>query len=280
MSPQLHAQIYGFFPHDFGQQMREGGFRPVVFLGHGLLVAFFAFTACVCAFAWMKTNPKLWSVPSKYVFIALILGLIACKTLAVIFYLLFGLFVLVFVPASKRYILMLMMALIVLFYPALREMATPQLQWFANHVEEVKPERAASFIFRLNNEENLLEKAQERAWFGWGSWGRNHIYNDAGQMISVTDGVWIIVFGQRGWVGYLGFMGLLVLPFWLNWRLGKAGRQGDQELCTTALLAVLLCNIIDFIPNSSLSHLTLLLAGALSGAAVRRYQLPLQSVGT
>src|SRR5262245_5076305 len=41
MSPQLHTWIYGYFPHSFGQQMREGGFRPVVFLGHGLTVAFF-----------------------------------------------------------------------------------------------------------------------------------------------------------------------------------------------------------------------------------------------
>src|SRR5262249_42632755 len=30
MSPQLHTWIYGYFPHSFGQQVRGGGFRPVV----------------------------------------------------------------------------------------------------------------------------------------------------------------------------------------------------------------------------------------------------------
>jgi len=40
MSPQLHTWIYGYFPSSFGQQMRQGGFRPVVFMGHGLSVAF------------------------------------------------------------------------------------------------------------------------------------------------------------------------------------------------------------------------------------------------
>lgn len=49
-SPQLHNWIYGYFPHVFGQTMRAGGFRPVVFLENGLWCAFFAMTATVaCA---------------------------------------------------------------------------------------------------------------------------------------------------------------------------------------------------------------------------------------
>ncbi len=47
LSPQLHNWLYGFFPHSFGQQMRGDGFRPVVFLGHGLLVAIFTSMAVV-----------------------------------------------------------------------------------------------------------------------------------------------------------------------------------------------------------------------------------------
>ncbi len=54
MSPQLHTWLYGYFPHSFVQQMREGGFRPVVFIGHGLLVAFFAMTAVVAAAAFTR----------------------------------------------------------------------------------------------------------------------------------------------------------------------------------------------------------------------------------
>ena len=36
MSPQLSNWVYGFFPHSFAQHIRSGGFRPVVFLPHGL----------------------------------------------------------------------------------------------------------------------------------------------------------------------------------------------------------------------------------------------------
>lgn len=46
MSPQLHTWLYGYFPHSFLQQYRMGGFRPVVFMGHGLLVAFFCCGCC------------------------------------------------------------------------------------------------------------------------------------------------------------------------------------------------------------------------------------------
>src|SRR4029078_1483761 len=56
MSPQLHSWIYGYFPSQFAQAMREGGFRPVVFMGHGLPVAFFAMTAAVASAALWRTQ--------------------------------------------------------------------------------------------------------------------------------------------------------------------------------------------------------------------------------
>ena len=51
MSPQLHYWFYGYYPSQFLQQMRLGGFRPMVFIGHGLSVAFFIMTATVAATA-------------------------------------------------------------------------------------------------------------------------------------------------------------------------------------------------------------------------------------
>lgn len=56
LSPQLHTWVYGFFPHSFGQQIRDGGFRPVVFLGHGLLVAIFTALAVIGATHLVKTG--------------------------------------------------------------------------------------------------------------------------------------------------------------------------------------------------------------------------------
>ena len=50
-SPQLHTWIYGFFPHVFMQQMRGDGYRAVVFIGHGLAVAFFVVMALTYSFS-------------------------------------------------------------------------------------------------------------------------------------------------------------------------------------------------------------------------------------
>ena len=63
LSPQLNIWIYGFFQHNFEQMMREGGFRPIVFLYHALWVAFFAMTAVVSAVILMRRDGEgrtLW----------------------------------------------------------------------------------------------------------------------------------------------------------------------------------------------------------------------------
>ena len=41
MSPQLHNMVYGFAQHSFGQTVRGGGWRPMVFMQHGLAVGLF-----------------------------------------------------------------------------------------------------------------------------------------------------------------------------------------------------------------------------------------------
>ena len=42
IGPELHRMVYGFIQHDYAQSIRFGGFRPYVFMPHGLWVAFFA----------------------------------------------------------------------------------------------------------------------------------------------------------------------------------------------------------------------------------------------
>lgn len=54
-SPQLHKLIYGFSPHEFKQQIRDDGFRAVVFLGHGLLTA----NIYLCGFFSLITLTKM-----------------------------------------------------------------------------------------------------------------------------------------------------------------------------------------------------------------------------
>ena len=120
MSPQLHTWIYGYFPSIFSQQMRDGGFRPVVFLGHGLLVSFFAMTTTVAAAALWRTRTQIGRLPPAGITAYLSGVVLLCKTLSTILY---GA---VFVPlvrwASPRFQLRVASVLVILAlsYPMLR----------------------------------------------------------------------------------------------------------------------------------------------------------------
>ena len=65
----------------------------------------------------------------------------------------------------------------------------------------------------MRNEDALSERAAEKPWGGWGSWGRNLIFDpETGQDRSIVDGAWILLIGTYGWLGYLAQFGLMTLP--------------------------------------------------------------------
>ena len=70
-SPQLHTWIYGFFPHSFAQHIREDGFRPVVFLSHGLLVGIYLCIAALAA-ATLYREARRTGRPAVYWLLATI----------------------------------------------------------------------------------------------------------------------------------------------------------------------------------------------------------------
>jgi hypothetical protein len=113
-----------------------------------------------------------------------------------------------------------------------------------------------------------LGHARERIWFGWGRFGRNRVYHGwQGRDSSVTDGYWIIILGTFGLVGFLAVFGLLaftVLRAAMALRFAQTTR--DSELLA-ALALIVAINMIDLLPNASISPWTWLLAGALLGRA-------------
>ncbi len=54
MSPQLNREIYGFFPNSWRQHLRGGGFRPLVFLEHGLRLGIFLALSIVAAMGYIR----------------------------------------------------------------------------------------------------------------------------------------------------------------------------------------------------------------------------------
>lgn len=265
LSPQLNIWVYGYFQHNFDQMIRFGGFRPIVFLYHGLWVSFFAMTAVVSAAALARRSVTrvalgFWAA-AAYLLVVLVLS----KSLGAIMY---GLLLvpLVAVLSSRTQLrVAALLAFVALAYPVLKGADLVPQEAMVQQAERVESDRANSLRFRFQQETILLHRAQEKPLFGWGLWGRNHIWDGATRTIlTVTDGRWIILIGVLGWVGFLAEFGLLAWPIFLLWR--KSG-QGDVSPWIGPMALMLGINMIDLIPNATLTPLTWLMAGAILGYA-------------
>ena len=262
MSPQLSRMIYGYFPHAWLQHIRAGGYRPVVFLNHGLWLAIFLSVSFLAALTlWRLSSGPLrmrWLLASLWLLMTLILA----KGMGALgIGILLGATILL-MPVRLHILMAASISVIVLVYPMLRGAGWIPVDTVVSTARDLDPARAASLSFRLENEDILLAKANERPLFGWGGWGRNRVYNDNGVDISVTDGYWVQAMGVRGWTGYLAEMGLLAIPLVL---LALRWRGLALTSATAGLALVLTANLIDLIPNATLTPVTWLLAGALAG---------------
>lgn len=265
MSPQLHTQIYGFFPHNFLQMMRQGGFRPIVFLEHGLWIAILTSMAVMLAVVLARDaapGRKLrWYAAAFYLLIVLVL----CKSLAALLYAVLLMPMLLLFSGRRLAQIAVLMGVLVLSYPLLRSFDVIPTDSLVETVAESSPERAQSLEFRFVNEDMLLSHAMQRPLFGWGGWGRNSVYDpQTGENISTTDGLWIIAMGYGGYAGFIGQFGLLLLPIFM---LTGAYRRTGQEVSVFAagVAVVLAVNLVDLLPNATITPVTWLFSGAMLG---------------
>ena len=265
MSPQLHGWVYGFFPHSFLQQVRWGGFRPVVFLSHGLEVALFASLALIAAVAGIRARWYILRVPASAVSAYLAVILLLCKSLASIVYTLI-VAPLVLLTSPKTWVrISCVILLVVCAYPMLRNYEIIPVHGIAAAANSISPDRSASFQTRVDNEDKLLAKANQKLLFGWGAWGRNRVYNAYGDDVSTTDGEWILQFGQFGWFGYLSLFGLLASSV-MRARTAVRGPVSRSTIVLGGLSLVLAVNVVDLIPNADLLPFTYVMAGSLAGS--------------
>lgn len=268
MSPQLNLQLYGYFQHDFSQAIRFGGYRPFVFMPHGLWVAFFALMAFLASVSVLRAGPASERPRQFFVMLYLCAVLIMCRSAGAWVYAL-ALSPLVLL-ASRRLQLKLaaILAIIVITYPLLRGLNLIPVDQIVDIAMSVNAERGASLNFRIQNEELLLARADERALFGWGGYGRNLLHDPfTGRISIIADGGWIITLGTFGWLGYIAEFGLLVLPLFLLMRETRYVASNELSPYIGVLALILAINLVDMLPNDTLIPFTWLIAGALLGYA-------------
>lgn len=273
ISPQLHRIFYGFHAARFDQAIRYGGYRPSVFMQHGLAVGAWMMAATLISIWLWQAGifKKFLGIPMKILVAVMVVMLVLVKSTGAYILFVLGLACMWLAKRHKKTFLVTMLAATVAVYlgVAASGVITPESrEEFMTRLEQVLPEeRVGSLRFRLINEEMLSEKARERPLFGWGGWGRARIYNEEGEDISVTDSLWIIAFGNRGAIGLASLFGSFLLPVvafcWSNY----PGRLWMHPVVAPAAMisVVLVLFMVDCVLNAMTNPVYTLAAGGLSG---------------
>ncbi len=269
-SPQLHTIVYGFFQHDFGQMIRWGGYRPIVFLPHGLWLSLFAAMTVMAALHVLRHSATAQRPRALLIALYLCCVLILSKSLGPILIVAVLAPLILYAGPKLQLSAAAMIGLIALVFPLLRGAGLIPTDMLVRELSAHSAERAHSLGFRFDNEDLLLARAADKPLVGWGAWGRNLIHDPiTGEAATISDGFWVITIGQFGWIGYLATFGLLALPLFALWRHG-ARRSGAQIAPQVGSLALIFSgNLFDLLPNATLVPWTWLMAGALLGQAAQ-----------
>lgn len=275
MSPTLHNRVYGFAQHDFAQTIRFSGYRPMVFLQHGLAVGMVLTAGLVVGVVvwWGRAVPRLpgafWT-RSRYVFPCLVVGLlittVLTKSTGALILGMAGIGVLAAAAWLRTSWPFYCLLLICPLYLGTRISGV----WTGADLvplltELTDEERASSFLFRQVNEDMLMQRAAEGPPFGWGGWARNFVRDKSGMTIATPDGMWIIVLGVNGIPGLTAFYLSLLLPvirfLWL-----QPVSLWFRPWCAaaTACAMVVVLYMVDNLMNAMNNHVFVAMAGALS----------------
>ncbi len=275
-SPQLHRIIYGFQPTPFHTAVRFGGYRPSVFLDHGLMLGLWMSAASLLGFLLWRSGSlrRLWGVSVGPLLIVVFLTTVLCKSFGALALLACGLPTYWLSRRFRTAIPVLCLVAASPLYMGLRISGTWSGQSLAAVSAQIgNEERADSLRFRLQNEELLIARAMQKEITGWGRWGRNLLRDEKGKQVSIPDGLWMIMMGQFGLVGLISLTAALLLPILLLLRRYPVRVWGHPLVAPAAGLAIVLALfMIDSLFNSMINPIFVLAAGGLTG--LRRQYSP------
>jgi hypothetical protein len=268
LSPQLHNWVYGFMQHSFAQVMREGGYRPMVFMEHGLAVALFMATCTLLATGLAKSKERVWHVRAWVVALILTLVVTILKSFGALLFVVALAPLIWFTSPRMQLRIAALLGAVILLYPLLRAFDWVPTKSLVDLAGVYSEDRAGSLSFRFENEDLVLHKAFERPFFGWGGFGRIFVLDPwTGGELTTFDGAWLIVYAESGVFGFITKFGLLVWSMWVAWRRVKRVRHKGDQILLGALGVSTAMVVLDLLPNGMFTYFPYLLAGALLGSS-------------
>ncbi|MDX2239167.1 MAG: O-antigen ligase domain-containing protein [Leptolyngbyaceae cyanobacterium bins.302] len=270
----LHVLVYGINTgREAAQSIRYGGYRPQVFMEHGLMLGVWLMTGCMMGIVLWRTGiiKKMWNLPMGTLMAILLLTFIISRSTGAYGLFLMGVVILFVGWQFRNTLLLWVLILGICYYLYLGASGTfPNKPLIATLSQVFNADRVASLQFRFDNEEILGAKARQRMLFGWGGFGRNRIFNEMGEDVTVTDSLWIIAFGINGVFGLASMTAAILLPpivflirypakFWKNPNVAPAA----------AIAICIVLYMLDCVLNAMVNPIFMLAGGGLATMVIQ-----------
>lgn len=272
----LHILVYGMDTgRDASQSIRYGGYRPQVFLEHGLMLGVWLMTACIMGITLWRTGIKrILNQPMGLLVSLLLITFIISRSTGAYTLLLIGLAILLVAWQFRTAILLWILILGICWYLYMGVTGTfPNKQVIDTLSQTFDSERVGSVKFRFDNEEILGARARERVMFGWGGFGRNRVFDEYGKDISITDSLWIIVFGLQGAYGLMALTSSILLPV-ISFCVRYPAKLWLRPMVapSAALAVCITLYMFDSVLNAMVNPIFMLAAGGLATVSVQSKQ--------
>jgi hypothetical protein len=246
----------------------------MVFMSHGLALGLWMMgVALIAVWLWQsKAVRYIWGVEMFYIVAILVFTLIWNRSTGAYLLFAYGLLILAFAKWRKSTLPLLLLTIAIIIYLYIAIQGNFDKMSVLNFVSNfASGDRLGSLEFRLDQETLLINKARQQFWFGWGGWGRARVFEEnyygMFEDISITDSLWILMFGGRGFIGIISLAFCFLIPtltfpylshsvkVWFHPKVGSA-----------AVLAVLLpLFMLDNMLNNHLSPIGWVMTGAITG---------------
>ncbi len=271
MSPRLSINIYGFFAHEWRQHRRYGGWRPIVFMQHGLMVAVWMAASTSAAF-WLwrsRVVERIKGIPMGLVAAVLAITTLLCKAASGWVALALGCGIYGICRRFKSYFPIILLLLFVPLYIGVRAFGMISMDDVEKNAAKVfDAERTDSLAVRLHQEDLFAARAMESPLFGWGRSSRGWpVDPDTGRsLIGMVDSLWVIFFSNRGLFGVFTWVAGMLIGPWVVLR--GAAKQSIKQSVEPVIMAGLLSLIVvlfmvDSLFNGMVNPIYILCSGAL-----------------
>lgn len=269
-SPQLHQWVYGYRVGGevgFVETLRLGGYRPTVFMQHGLAVGMYMTVASLTGvWLWVSGSLKrVAQVPMTVLVPVLLITTVLCKSTGALALLLLGLGCLFFTKWTRWRVAAIGLAALAPTYLFVRLAGWTGVEAINIAAALFGEDRTGSLAGRMANEDLFMAKAWLRPIFGWSAWDRFQVFDELGEKVTTPDGMWVLALGQFGLTGLISLVLIFLIPAWYLLKRYSPATWFTPTIGPAAALTIsIVLYLIDCILNAMISPVFILAMGGLT----------------